>query len=140
MENNNVNYPVKELEEDYLSSIRNSSLAELSEKFGTPLDNLTDLMDLVIQLYETGINGLLQQEKFLNLPIIAHCSVGERESFLIESFPSGNGTCYRAIDIDNENHTCALSFQIRMPKYEVKDSKYKTVRDILPLIDLTTTG
>lgn len=135
MEGNNVNYPVRELEEDYLSYIRNDSLTELSEKFGVQLDSLTDLIDLAINLYKTGIRSLLQKEKFLDLPVIAHCSYGNREAFLIEAYPLDNGTGYRAISIDNENHTCDLSFHSRIPEYEVKDSKYKTVRDILPLMD-----
>lgn len=135
MEDKNVNYPVSELENSYLSYIRNDTLTELSEKFGVQLDSLTSLLDLSINLYKTGIRYLLQQEEFLDLPVIAHSSYGNSENFLIEAYPSDNGTGYRSISINNENRTCDLSFGVRLPEYEVKNSKYKTVRDILPLID-----
>lgn len=135
MKDNNMNYPVSELENSYLSYIRNDSLTELSEKFGVQLDSLTDLSDLFTNLYKTGIRYLLQQEEFLDLPVIAHHSFGDHETFLIEAYPLDNGTGYRSISIDNESQTCDLAFSVRQPEYEVKNSKYKTVRDILPLIN-----
>lgn len=124
------------LEQEYLSSIKNLSLSELSATYGQPLNNLTDLLDLTDMLYDKGIKDLFQKDEFLNLPIMAHYSYDMEDSFIIgkgspreECIPS-----YRAISIDRERNQCHLSFHALTPEYEVKDSEYKIVKDLLPLI------
>ncbi len=131
---------VEGLEREYLSNIRNQSLSELSDLCGLPLDNFTDLLDLANMIYDKAIQYLLQKEEFLNIPIIAHFSRESKETFLIEEYAlnENNVIPYRAIEIDTESGYCCLSFCVRHLDGEVKNSKYKVVRDILPLIDFNS--
>lgn len=125
------------LEQEYLSSIKNLSLSELSATYGQPLNNLTDLLDLVNMLYDKGLKSLFQNKDFLNIPIISHYSYNETDSFLIEVCSPDKETIlpYRAISIDRERGDCHLAFVGEMPEYEIVDSKYKIVKDLLPLIE-----
>lgn len=134
MQIDNSNHTVQKLEKEYLSQIEKQSLADLAITYEMPLDNITDMFDLINTVSDDGIKFLLHNEEFLNLPILAHCCHGEEEekveTFLIEHYSDDD---YRAIEI--KYGICSLSFCAKIPEWEVNNSKYKTVRDILPLID-----
>lgn len=68
--------------------------------------------------------------------VMTYQSYDNKDIFLIDTFPSAkkNILSYRAIEIDKENDRCMLCFCAELSEYKVEGSKYKIVRDLLPLI------
>lgn len=128
MSKKNPNNLIHELEREFISHVMNQSLADLSAVLGFKLDNLTALGDIGDVLKEKGLLYLIHNKDFLDLPVLFHQNDGDKDTFLLEKW---GDSFYRAIEFDSEGGYNGLSLCVKMPEHEVKDSKYKTIWDII---------
>lgn len=125
------------LEREYISHITNQSIADLAAVLACRTDTMDDIFDLMRVLDNNQIKYLFNNKEFLNLPILTHYKYKDYDKFFIESLDGICGVdCYNIISINIEKKECLLHFSGTTPEFkEVKDSEYKFVRDLLPLID-----
>ena len=131
---NKTNTALK-LEQEFISTIKGKSLADLSDMAKQPLDNITALNDLITALCNNGIKYLFHSEEFLSLPIKAHYRYGESESFLIGAYPQYKEFVPHGRAVEITDGMAQLSFIVPTQENIVYNSRYKTVRDIIPLIN-----
>lgn len=121
---------VRGFEADYLRNISEQyTFADIARRFGITIETREDMLAVAKMVNQCMLADVLQQEAFLNLPLLGHFFNREEEAFAFDvGGNEADGKWYHALCLGDDG--CSLEL-IDISRYErMFGSEYRTIRDV----------